>query len=145
MLHQRKSWLLLGFWLHGALAMAGPLIGVTPDELKSLQQEGAKVIDIRTPEEWRQTGLISDSEPLMYFDARGGYDADGWVKKLGEISPGKEGKIVLVCRSGNRSGTVGKMLAGERGYSKIYHLEKGIREWAAQGEPVVALHPLLMV
>jgi rhodanese-related sulfurtransferase len=29
---------------------------------------------------------------------------------------------------------VGKMLAGGRGYTHVYHLEKGIKEWTEQGK-----------
>ena len=101
------------------VAHAGELVGVTPDELKTLQKEGARIIDIRTPEEWRKTGLIPGSDPLTYFDAHGGSDTAAWLEKLNAISPGKNGKIVLVCRSGNRSGVVGKMLTGEQGYPKF--------------------------
>lgn len=116
-----------------ARVLAGELVGVTPDELKALQQEGARIIDVRTPEEWRKTGLIPGSDPLTYFDAHGGYDTAAWLQKLDTLSPGKASKIVLVCRSGNRSGSIGKMLADELGYPKVYHLEKGVREWAAEG------------
>jgi rhodanese-related sulfurtransferase len=40
--------------------------------------------------------------------------------------------VVLLCRSGHRSQTVGKMLADEAGFAKVYHLEKGIQAWSAE-------------
>lgn len=58
-------------WLALALtcgnALAAELIGVTPDELQSLREQGALVVDIRTPEEWRATGLIPGSQRLTFF------------------------------------------------------------------------------
>lgn len=94
-------------------------------------------MDIRTPEEWRKGGLIPGSQPLMYFDAQGGDDADGWLRKLQGLSGDRqEDQLVLVCRSGNRSSLVGKMLAEERGYDPVHHLEKGVKEWSIQGNPL---------
>lgn len=132
---QIRNWLLFPLALMWPMAVVfgGELVGVTPDELKTLQQEGARIIDVRAPEEWQKTGMIPGSDPLTYFDAHGGYDTTAWLQKLNAISPGKTGKIVLVCRSGNRSSVIGKMLADEQGYPKVYHLEKGVREWAAEG------------
>lgn len=117
--------------------MAAELAGVTPEELTHMQRTGAVLIDIRTPEEWRQSGLIPGSKPLMYFDARGGYDADAWLRRLGELKVTENTPIVLICRSGRRSGEVGRMLARERGYTRVHHLEKGVKAWAEQGKALV--------
>lgn len=120
---------------------AAELRGVTPDELQALQQQGALVVDIRTPEEWKATGIIAGSSPLMYFDKNGAYDKDAWLGDLKKLVKQPDQPIVLVCRSGNRSGMVGKELAGQAGFGPIYHLEKGLRQWAAESRTLVAAEP----
>ena len=124
--------ILLLLCLACARAFAGQLLGVTPDELQALQTQGALVVDIRTPEEWKSTGVIAGSLGLTYFDANGAYDKDAWLKQLSAARKDTQQPLVLVCRSGHRSGTVGKMLAAEAGFDKVYHLEKGIRGWTAE-------------
>ena len=116
---------------------AAELHGVTPDELQALQQQGALVVDIRTPEEWKATGIIPGSSPLMYFDKNGAYDKDAWLGDLKKLVKRPDQPIVLVCRSGNRSGTVGKELAAQSGFGTIYHLEKGLRQWLAESRALV--------
>jgi rhodanese-related sulfurtransferase len=69
----------------------------------------------------------------MFFDASGQYDAAAWLKSLKNVAPNVDQPVILVCRSGNRSSTVGKMLSDEMGYQHVYHIEKGIRGWAAEG------------
>jgi len=118
------------------LAHAGDLVGVTPDELQTMQAQGALVVDVRTPAEWKTTGLIPGSKGLTYFDSTGGYDKDGWLKELKSSVTAPDQPVILVCRSGNRSATVGKMLLTEAGYGKVYHLEKGIRGWSAESKPL---------
>ena len=42
--------------------------------LERLRARGVPVVDIRTPEEWRATGVIKGSHLLTFFDAQGSYD-----------------------------------------------------------------------
>jgi len=131
-----KKRLLALFPLLFGLAQAGDLVGVTPDELEAMQAQGALVVDVRTPEEWKATGMIPGSRGLTYFDSTGGHDQAGWLTQLKPWVAGQGQPVILVCRSGNRSATVGKMMLGEAGYGKVYHLEKGIRGWSAESKPL---------
>lgn len=131
-----KKWLqtlMLAVSLPGAIAAGGELTGITPDELEKLKEQGVPVVDVRTPEEWSKTGVISGSKPLMFFDSKGAYDAAAWMRQFRVIAPSSSQPVVLVCRSGNRTATVGKMLTGDMGYTQVYHLEKGLQAWTAEG------------
>ena len=120
--------------LFGLVAHAQGLASLTPDELQIMQAKGALVVDVRTPEEWAKTGLIPGSKGLTYFDSTGNYDKESWLKQLKPLQSSPEQPLILVCRSGNRSSMVGKMLLQEAGYSKVYHLDKGINGWSAEGK-----------
>lgn len=115
---------------------AGELRGLAPDELQSLAAAGALVVDVRTPEEWKSTGVIPGSVGLTYFDAAGAYDHAAWLKRLQALRRSPDQPVALVCRSGHRSATVGKALAAEAGIAKVYHLEKGIRGWSGENRPL---------
>jgi rhodanese-related sulfurtransferase len=119
-------------------AWAGNLRGVNPEELLELQGKGALIVDIRTAEEWKSTGIIADSAKLTYFDKNGAYDKNAWLKQLAGLRKSPDQPIVLVCRSGNRSGIVGKELAQEPGMDTVYHLEKGLRQWTAENKGLVS-------
>ncbi len=123
-------WLVLALVVGNALA--AELVGVTPDELQTLMDQGALVVDIRTPEEWKATGVIPGSRRLTFFDPYGQYDRGYWLKQLGSMARFPNQAVILVCRSGSRSTTVGRMLASETGFGRVYHLEKGIRGWVAE-------------
>jgi rhodanese-related sulfurtransferase len=131
-----KRWLtaaLLAISLPGAPTLGGELLGITPDELETLKAQGVPVVDVRTPEEWHKTGVIEGSKPLTFFDSKGAYDTAAWMRQLKTIVPDAARPVVLVCRSGNRTAIIGKMLAQELGYERVYHLEKGLQVWSAEG------------
>ena len=132
-------WFLFLLW-SGSLAAAG-LAGLTPEQLAAMQADGALVVDVRTPEEWTKTGMIPGSQGLTYFDAKGAFDKAGWLKQLQPLRGAADRPIILVCRSGHRSATVGKMLLDEAGYSRVYHLENGIKGWDSAGKPLASQPP----
>ena len=123
------------FCLAGTLG-ATELKGITPDEAQALMDRGVPLIDIRTPKEWQTTGIIAGSHLITFFDSNGQYDAQAWLTALKAIAPRPDRPVILVCRSGNRSSTVGRMLSDELGYRQVYHLEKGTRGWTAEGNPL---------
>jgi len=125
--------LTLAISLPSAPTLGGELLGITPDELETLKAQGVPVVDVRTPEEWHKTGVIEGSKPLTFFDSKGAYDAAAWMRQLKTVVPDAARPVVLVCRSGNRTAVVGKMLAQEPGYERVYHLEKGLQVWSAEG------------
>lgn len=112
------------------------LKGVTPDEARTLMDQGVPLVDIRTPQEWQTTGIIAGSHPLTFFDASGQYDLAAWRAALKTVAGDPGRPVILVCRSGHRSATAGRMLSDELGYRRVYHLEKGIRGWTAEGNPL---------
>ncbi|MBD3799497.1 rhodanese-like domain-containing protein [Sulfuricurvum sp.] len=84
-----------------------------------------KIIDIRTPEEWKTTGVVKGSVPIMFFDEQGNYDLNAFVGKLNKVVK-KEEKFALICNSGNRTQVLGSFLGKQMGYNVI-DLQGGIQ------------------
>ena len=98
------------------------------DTLAKWKEEGEKfrLIDIRTEAEIAQ-GVIDGTEviPMHLIPL-----------KISEFS-GDE-KVVIYCRSGNRSGQVCAFLAQNGAGSNIYNLSGGIISWVRSGYPLSA-------
>lgn len=128
----KKLFLLIFF----SLFMMADLINLNPTELQKKLDEKVIIIDIRTPAEWIETGIISQSKVIMFFDETGKYNIKDWLKEFSRYVKTKEQSFVLVCRSGNRTGAVGRFLAQQLEYKNVFHLEHGIKSWIQEGRVV---------
>jgi rhodanese-related sulfurtransferase len=90
-----------------------------------------KVVDIRTPGEWKQTGIIKGAYTIMFFDERGGYDSAKFVAQLNQVVR-KDEPFALICRTGNRTSMIAPMLSSEFGYNVI-NLQGGMVKLIKEG------------
>ena len=95
-----------------------------------------KIIDIRTPSEWSNTGLVKGSIPIMFFNDQGGYDLEGFLKELNTHVDTKK-KFTLICNSGSRTRMLAEYLSKNYGYD-IIDLRGGIRYAIGQKFPIEA-------
>jgi len=131
----RQFLLFSGLALCALLARA-EVINIDNAELAQLVKSGVTVIDIRTRPEWEETGIVSGSKLLTYFDERGRADPAAWLEKLKPlVRPGDP--VVVICRSGNRTRPVSQLLAQQAGYARVYNVKDGIKGWTASGGAVV--------
>jgi len=105
-------------------------------EFETLVKNGAAIIDIRTPGEWRE-GVIPGSHKIMFFDEQGNYDINKFMAQFTKVVTDKNAPFILVCRTSSRTKIVGKFLAGEAGYTKVKDLDGGIMwGWLNLNKPV---------
>jgi rhodanese-related sulfurtransferase len=120
-----------------ALPGAAEVIDIDNQQLKTLIDKGVPLVDVRTPKEWRDTGVVKGSQRLMFFDERGRFDINGWLAELAAVAkPGDP--VILICRSGNRSAKIAALLSQQAGYTTVYNVKNGIKKWLAEGNPT---HP----
>lgn len=100
-------------------------------------QKNAIVIDIRTPVEWYQTGIVKGSKLITFFDEKGGYDMQAFMSEFAKYVKNQNDQVVIICRTGNRSVPVADFLA-RMGYKNIYNQKYGIAEWIQKGYPLGA-------
>ena len=101
---------------------------VNNEEIITLMQSGASLIDIRRAEEWRDTGVIKESNLLTFFDKEGNHNIEEWLPKLKKIT--KEGDpVIIICKSGKRSGIVSKFLDEQANYTNVYNASGGMVSW----------------
>ena len=92
------------------------------------------IVDIRTPAEWRHTGIIKGAIPITFFDERGNYDVRKFLKELNKrIDTSKP--FAVICHVGNRSAIVADFLAKQLGYTVI-DLVGGMDEAKRRGLPM---------
>ncbi len=84
-----------------------------------------KIIDIRTPSEWKMTGLVKGSIPIMFFDEYGNYNLEAFLGELNKKIPQGE-RFAIICNSGSRSKMLGTHLGQKMGYNVI-DLQGGIQ------------------
>jgi len=99
---------------------------IDAQQLQKLQKENAPVIDIRTPGEWKETGVIPGAHKIMFFDEKGGYDVRKFLEELHKVAPDRNKPVVLVCRTGSRTKVVGDFLSKQVGYKHVKDLKGGI-------------------
>ena len=87
-------------------------------------EDGAFLLDVRTVEEWNQ-GHVDGAVliPLDQLSAR-----------LNEVP--KDQDVLIICRSGNRSGQARDLLRGQ-GFDRTTSISGGINAWIAKALPVV--------
>ena len=103
--------------------------------LKALLKRGVPIVDLRRAEEWKQTGIIEGSTMITAIDGKGQF-LRSFVDDLKNVA-GPDDEVILICRTGNRTGAVSNFLAGRMGYKKIYNVQNGIVKWIADENPVV--------
>jgi len=99
---------------------------------------GKILVDIRRVDEWRLTGVIDGAHLLTFFDAEGNADIAGWMVALEKIAP-PDMELVLICRSGHRTGIVLDFLLTQTPYRQVQHLKNGMTDWLANGLPTVSV------
>jgi len=84
-----------------------------------------EVLDIRTPAEYEE-GHIEGATNIDFLDA----SFEKAVEKLDRDKP-----YLVHCQSGRRSGRSLEVF-NKFGFTNIYHLDGGIKEWVKAGYPV---------
>jgi len=98
-----------------------------------------KIIDIRTPAEWKATGVVKGSLPIMFFDENGNYDMNGFLAELNKKVKKNE-RFAVICNSGNRSKVLGTYLGKQLGYNVI-DLDGGIQYAIGKKMPLEPYQP----
>lgn len=104
-------------------------INVTPDK-ELLENSEMVIVDIRTQGEWMQTGVVPGCKTITFFDERGGYDAEGFLKQMDALG-GKDVEIGLICRTGARTSQVANFMA-QQGYN-VKNLVGGVMKLMGEG------------
>lgn len=90
-----------------------------------INHKSAFVLDVREPSEYKAGHLLNAQLiPLGKLKER-----------IGEIEQYKDAPVVVVCRSGNRSGVACGMM-NKLGYTQAYNMAGGMLEWQKANLPV---------
>jgi len=119
---------------------SGPTL-TAPDAHAQAQAGALTLIDIRRPDEWRQTGVAEDALRINMAHPQG---TPGFVGQVAsEVGGDKNAPIGLICRTGNRSTHMQRALR-EAGFTQVYNIDEGMTGsstgpgWIARGLPVEA-------
>ena len=103
-------------------------------QLKTLLEQGTPIYDVRRPEEWKQTGIVENSQLLTFVDASGRLNPEFLPQFTSKINKGDP--VILICRTGNRTGQLARYLVEELGYTNVYNVRNGITDWIREKQPV---------
>lgn len=108
----------------------------TSEDLKIALKNDVTIIDIRREEEWKSTGIIEGADTITAFTKSGQLRRD-FLNKFRSLVKKPDEKFLIYCRTGNRTGVLGRALATQLGYKQVAHLTNGIVGWRADGENLV--------
>lgn len=97
--------------------------------VEQMKATGGLIVDIRTPPEWAETGVIEGAELVTFTDP------ESFLARVGpQLADGRD--LVLVCRSGNRTAAAAKALEG-RIPNRIVSIDGGMRQVISTGYQTV--------
>jgi rhodanese-related sulfurtransferase len=126
------------------LAMYVALVGSAAAQTLSARDAHVKassgdvvLVDIRTPEEWRETGVATSAHAISMHQ-----DPKAFVKALDTALGGDRSRsLALICRTGNRSGSLMPELK-RLGYTNVIDVSEGMAGsragpgWLKTGLPI---------
>ena len=110
-----------------------------PEAAARAQSGRLILIDIRTPPEWKETGVARGARQVNMLHPQG---PNGFVEQLlGELKGDRSAPIALICRTGNRTTQVQRYLQGV-GFTQVYNVKEGMAGsvagpgWIKRGLPL---------
>lgn len=102
---------------------------ITVKELKERMDAGTapKIIDVREVYEYQTGHIEAENIPMAIVPVR-----------LQDLEPFRDQELVVVCRSGGRSGQITMYLRGQ-GFSQVRNLIGGMMAWKAEIDPSFSL------
>ncbi len=97
-----------------------------PDAFAAASAGKVRLIDIRTPPEWHQTGVAPGAGRIDFH--RGPEALLNSVLQL--VGGDKNAPIALICRTGNRTSHAQKFLQAQ-GFTRVYNVKEGMAGSAA--------------
>lgn len=101
-------------------------INIDSDKFHKLKNEGYKIIDVRTIQEYNEARIENSILIDIYSPA-----FKNEIEKLD-----KSEKYLIYCRSGNRSLFAAKYMQS-KGFQDVFNLAGGIIKWLKSGKPVL--------
>jgi len=82
------------------------------------------IVDIRTPQEWKETGLLQGSITIMLFDEKGNYDLKLFLDQLNKAVDTNK-PFAIICRTGSRTSVLAPFLSKKMHYN-VVNIKDGI-------------------
>ncbi|MBK1641426.1 sulfurtransferase [Chromatium okenii] len=130
---------LLGAFVIIGSAQAANATLTPPEVLSKLQAGELTLIDIRTPEEWRGSGVVAEAKRIDLQDPDG---ATGFTTKvLAAVNGDKTAPVAVICRTGSRSGYAQRFLQ-KQGFTNVINIPEGMigsmagPGWIERGLPI---------
>jgi rhodanese-related sulfurtransferase len=93
-----------------------------------LKSDGSvQLVDVRTPSEWQQTGVIEGAKRINF----NGADFQEQIALLDKNKP-----VIVYCAAGGRSPKAASMMI-KMGFNKVYNYSGGMNDWKAKGKKTV--------
>ena len=97
------------------------MLEITPEKAYEEILSGRAIgIDVREADEW-----VAGHSPLVSWNPKSAFDINAMPK---------QGAVILICRSGNRSGQVAEAFSDHN--SQIFNMVGGMKAWHASGLPM---------
>lgn len=117
-------------------AFAGEVMSVTDAHAKAQKGE-IILVDVRTPDEWKQTGVPASAHTITMHQP-----GPQLLKQLDDVLGGDRSKpLAIICRTGNRTGSLAGPLE-QAGYKTVINVAEGMAGgrsgpgWAKTGLPI---------
>ncbi len=112
---------------------------ISADDALRLAESGQIVlVDVRSPQEWRQTGVPSGARTVTIHNPNG---LVGFLEAMeGALGADPDQAIAVICARGNRS-TLAQSALNEAGYTQVFNIREGMLGnidgpgWLARGLP----------
>lgn len=102
----------------------------TTGAVQMMNRDEPVILDTRTPEEYAE-GHILNALNIPH---------DQIEERLEELAPYKQDKIIVYCRTGQRSAKAASVLV-KNGFSAVYKMNGGMLSWQGANLPVVSTPP----
>ena len=114
------------------------VIDINNREFSNLIEKEIKIIDVRTPNEWKSAGIIKGSFLISLLNKDKKFIFKDWYEIFNNKF-GSNQSIIFICASGVRSNYISHLVKKKKPDLVIYNLKKGINNWIRSGYKVERL------
>lgn len=118
--------------------IAAPLIITAQDAFEKQMSGGFIVLDIRSSEEWKESGVAKGAWPVSM------HEADFSQRLHAILSNNDSNRIALICATGGRTAYISRLLE-KNGVSGVFDISEGMfgngsaPGWIARSLPIIPL------